>query len=78
MYSEEYKTWIACEAICPCIVKMVDMFKTFWANNVTLVNQTVIPASMHGYGIAAVNNNDSIVSYRELIVNFRAAYAATQ
>jgi hypothetical protein len=78
MYSEEYKAWIACEAIRPCIVKTVDMFKTFWAAKITLVNQTTIPASMHGYGIAAVNNNDSVVLHGELIANFGAAYAATQ
>jgi hypothetical protein len=33
---------------------------------------------MHGYGIVDVNNDDSIVSYRELMANFRAVYAATQ
>jgi hypothetical protein len=31
---------------------------------------------MHGYGMAAVNNNDSVVLYAEVIVNFGAAYAA--
>jgi hypothetical protein len=78
MYGKEYKAWIACKAVRPCIIKMVDMFKTFWAAKITLVNQTAIPASMHGYGMAAMNNNDSVTSYGELIANFGFAYAATQ
>jgi hypothetical protein len=78
MYGKEYKAWIACKTIRPRIVETVDMFKTVWAAKTTLVNQTAIPTSMHGYRMAAVNNNDSIVLYRELIANFGAAYSATQ
>jgi hypothetical protein len=78
MYGEEYKAWIAREAIRPHIVKTFDTFKTFWAAKITLVNQTTIPAGLHGYGMAAVNDDDSIVSYGESIANFGAAYAATQ
>ncbi len=49
MYAgKEYKACIACEAIRPRIVKTVDTFKMFWAAKITLVNQTAIPASMHG------------------------------
>jgi hypothetical protein len=54
------------------------MFKTFWAAKITLVNQTRIPAGLHGYKMAAVNNDDSVISYGKLIANFRAAYAPTQ
>jgi hypothetical protein len=75
MYAEEFKAWIACKTERPRIVKTFHMFKTFWAT--TLVNQTAVPASMHGYGMAAVNNDNSIVSYGESTVNFGAAYAAT-
>ncbi len=80
MYGKEYKAWIACKAICPRIVKMVNTFKMFWAAKITLVNQTAIPASMLGYGVAAVNADDSVVSYGygESIANFGAAYATTQ
>ncbi len=78
MYGKEYKAWIACEAIRPRIVETVNKFKTFWAAKITLVNQTTIPASMHGYGMAAVNNNDSVALYAESIANFGAAYTATQ
>ncbi len=38
MYDKEYKAWIAREAICPCIVETVNMFKMFWAAKITLVN----------------------------------------
>jgi hypothetical protein len=75
MYGKEYKAWIACEAIRPCIIKMVDTFKTSWAAKITLVNQTTIPASMYSYRMAAMNDDDSIIS---LILNFGAAYAAMQ
>jgi hypothetical protein len=75
---KEYKAWIAREAIRPRIVKTIDTVKTFWATKIILVNQTTIPTSMHGYGMVAVNNGDSVVSYGELLANFGAAYAATQ
>jgi hypothetical protein len=78
MYGKEYKAWIAYEPICPRIVETVNTFKTFWAAKITLMNQTTIPASMHGYGMVAVNNDDSVALYRESIANFGAAYAATQ
>ncbi len=42
-----------------------------------LVNQMVVPASMHSYGMAVVNSANSVVSYGESIANFGAAYAAT-
>jgi hypothetical protein len=78
IYGKEYKALIACQAIRPCIAVMVDRFNTFWAAKITLVNQTAIPASMHGYGMAAVNNDNSVLSYEESIANFEAAYAAMQ
>ncbi len=78
MCGKEYKAWIACKTVCPCIIKMVNTFKRFWAAKITLVNQTAIPASMHGYGMAAVNNDDSVISYGESIANFKAVYAAMQ
>jgi hypothetical protein len=78
LYAEEYKSWIARATATPHIVKMLDTFKKFWADKITLVNQTAIPASLHGYGMAAVNNDDTEASYSESIANFGAASAATQ
>ncbi len=79
MYTKEYKQWIACKAICPCIGKDMNSFKELWTSKIALVNQTAIPASLHGYGMAAINNNNgSVTSYSESIANFGAAYAATQ
>jgi hypothetical protein len=43
-----------------------------------LVNQTAIPASLHGYGMAAVNTDDTVVLFKESTANFGATYAATQ
>ncbi|KAL3792547.1 hypothetical protein ACHAW5_007907, partial [Stephanodiscus triporus] len=79
MYSEEYKQWIAREAISPKVIETFDSFKKFWADKIALVNQTAIPASLHGYGMAAVNDDDATInSYSESIANFGVAYAATQ
>jgi hypothetical protein len=79
MYTKEYKQWIAREAIRPRIDKDMNSFKEFWSSKIALVNQPAIPASLHGYGMAAVNDNDgSVTSYGGSIVNFGAAYATTQ
>jgi hypothetical protein len=78
LYAKEYKAWISREAVPPRIVKTFDTFKLFWAAKIMVVNQTAIPASMHGYRMAAVNNNDSVILYGKLIANFGAVYAATQ
>ncbi len=79
MYAKEYKAWIACEAIRPNIIKNLDSIKTFWSAKIIFVNQTATPVSLHGYGMAAVNNNNASVElYGNSIANFEATYAATQ
>ncbi len=44
LYSKEYKQWIARgkanAAATPPIVETFDSFKTFWADKITIVNQT--------------------------------------
>ena len=58
---------------------MLDSFKGFWSNAITLVNQTSIPALQYGYGMAAMDDDGgSITLHGESLANFGAAYAATQ
>jgi hypothetical protein len=83
MYAEEYKVWIsiknAGQLVLPHVKQMLDSFKRFCSNAITLVNQTSVPALQHGYGMAAMDDNGgSIASYGESLANFGAAYAATQ
>ena len=78
LYAEEYKSWIAQATATPCIVETLNTFKKFWADKITLVNQTAIPASLHGYGMAMVNDDDTEASYGESIVNFGATCATTK
>jgi hypothetical protein len=78
MYSEDYKNWIARKNKTPAIVETINSFKKCWANVIALVNQTAVPASQHGYGMAAMDNNVLLALYSESLANFGAAYAATQ
>ena len=78
MYSKEYKNWIARENESPPIVKTIDSFKEYWVAAISLVNQTVIPAANHGYGMNVMDDDISIASYGKSLANFGAAYAATQ
>jgi hypothetical protein len=79
MYMGEYKQWIACKAIHPQINENMASFKEFLSSKIALVNQTTIPTSLHGNGMAAVSNKNGFVSsYGKSIANFGAAYAATQ
>jgi hypothetical protein len=83
MYAKEYKVWIgiknAGQLASPHVKQMLDSFKGFWSNAITLVNQMSIPALQHGYGMAAMNNNgSSIALYGESLANFGTTYAATQ
>jgi hypothetical protein len=83
MYAKEYKAWIAIknagQLVNPRVKQMLDSFKGFWSNAITLTNKTSILASQHGYGMAAMDNNGgSIALYGKSLANFGAAFAATQ
>jgi hypothetical protein len=69
MYSEEYIN---------AIIEMIDSFKEYCSRVILLINQTSIPATQHGYGMAATDNNALLAPYSESLANFSAAYAATQ
>ncbi len=78
MYNEEYKNWILCKNMVPPIVKTIDSFKEYWANAITLVNQTAVPALQHDYRMTAMEDDAPVTVYNDLLVNFGAAFAATQ
>jgi hypothetical protein len=61
MYSEEYKGWIARENKTPRITETIDSFKEYWADAIALVNQMSVPAVQHGYGMAAMDDDTSIL-----------------
>jgi hypothetical protein len=77
MYSEEFKNWIARKSKTLAIVETIDSFKE-WVRTITLVNQTSIPATQHGYSMAAMDDNTLHVPYSKLLANFGMAYAASQ
>jgi hypothetical protein len=78
MYAKEYKAWIAHETIHPRIIETFNSFKTFWVAEITLVNQTTLPTTQYGCGMAATNNDGSAFSYGETILNFGAVYVTTK
>jgi hypothetical protein len=47
---------------------MIDSFMEYWANTIALVNQLVVLALQHGYGMTAVDNNALLASYGDLLV----------
>jgi hypothetical protein len=75
MYSEEYKGWITRMNKLPPVV---ETFKNYWSEAITLVNQMASPAVQHNYGMTAMDGYRTGASYGESIANFGATYAATQ
>jgi hypothetical protein len=57
---------------------MINSFKEYRSGAIVLVNQTAAPASQHGHGMAAVNDDVLIALYNKTQTNFGAAYVATQ
>ncbi len=78
MYAEECKNWILCKNLVPLIVEMIDFFKEYWADAIALVNKTAVLASQHGYGMTAMDDDITVTVYDDSLVNFGAAFAATQ
>ncbi len=78
MYAEEYKNWILRKNAVPPIIKTTNSFKEYCSDAIALVNQTAIPASQHGYGTTAIDDDTLVAAYNDSLANFGAAFAATQ
>ncbi len=70
--------WIARENKTPANVNTINSFNKYWADMIALVNQTAVPASQHGYSIAAMDNNALLALYSKLCANLDIVYAGTQ
>ncbi len=73
-----YSYWILRKNAVLLIVETIDSFKEYWADAIALVNQTAVLALQHGYSMTAVDNDESVALYGDLLANFRAVYAAMQ
>jgi hypothetical protein len=78
MYAKEYKNWIFRENVVPLIVKTIDSFKEYWADAISLVNQTAVPTLQHGYGMTTMDDDALVATYDDLLAIFGAAFAAMQ
>jgi hypothetical protein len=72
LFPKEYKTWILWGNNAS---KMNDFssFKTFWENAVQVAAFTAIPASQHGYGMAATNDDALVQLLKDAVSNFDTA-----
>jgi hypothetical protein len=77
LFPKEYKTWILRGDDASKMNDFV-LFKPFWENAVKIAAFTAAPASQHGYGMAATNDNALGHSLTDAVSNFGVAYATTQ
>jgi hypothetical protein len=77
LFTKEYKMWILHGDDTSKTNNFVPL-KTFWENAVQIAVLTAIPASQHGYGMAATDDNESAHLLTYVVSNFGMAYAATQ
>jgi hypothetical protein len=78
IYAKEYKNWILRKNAVPPIIKTINSFKEYWADAIAIVNQTAMPASQHGYGMTAMDDDALVAAYNDLLANFGTAFAAMQ
>jgi hypothetical protein len=76
LFTEEYKTWIQWGDDSNNAIYFA-AFKSFWENAVQISAFTSVPASQHGYGMAATSD-DASASLMDAVSNFSTAYAPTQ
>ena len=77
LFAEEYKTWIT-RGDDPANDMSFAAFRIFWETAVNIAAFTATPASQHGYGMAAAEDDASTASLTDAVSNFGVAYAATQ
>ncbi len=75
LFAKEYKVWILRGNNASKTNNFL-AFKSFWENAVQIAAFTSVPASQHGYGISATNEDAE--SLTDAVSNFGTAYAATQ
>jgi hypothetical protein len=77
LFPKEYKTWIFCGNDTRKTNDFVS-FKTFRENTVQIAAFTAVPASQHGYGMSATDNDALAHLLTDAVSTFVMAYAATQ
>ena len=75
--AKEYKAWITRGNNTNNSMNFA-AFRSFWEMTVNIAAFTAIPASQHGYGMAAAKDNASTALLTDAVNNFGTAYAATQ
>ena len=77
LFAEEYKAWITRGDDATNSMDFA-AFRTFWESAVNIAAFTATPASQHGYGMSATEDDASTTSLTDAVNNFGVAYAATQ
>jgi hypothetical protein len=77
LFAEEYKAWITCGNN-PTNTMDFATFCTFWVTAINIESFTATPASQHGYGMNAVEDNAYTASLTDAVSNFGVAYATRQ
>ena len=76
LFAKVYKTWILRGDDANNTIDFA-AFKSFWENAVQIAVFISVPASRHGYGMVATEDNAS-GSLTDVVSNFSTAYADTQ
>jgi hypothetical protein len=77
LFPKEYKMWILRGDDASKTNNFASV-KTFRENTVQIAAFLAVPASQHGYGMAATNDNRLAQLLTDAVSNFGTAYAATQ
>jgi hypothetical protein len=75
LFTEEYKAWIT-HGNNPTNDMDFAAFHSFWETAVNIASFTATPASQHGYGMNAIEDDPSATYLTNAVSNFGVAYAA--